>query len=1199
MAPIDDTPVLPPSPKRFWQRRKRWLALMFFAGMLCIVALAPTLVATMPPLLQAVVEASALELKGEATVGGASLGWFAPVVVRDVVWRDTDGKPLAEVPAVRLERTLWQLLGNRTDIGVIHLDQPRLKVVLRDDGSNVEDAAQRIAAKFSQASSSAVALEVHGASIELVDSTQDLAWQIQEVDATLAMPSDPQAPSQCTARGLVHDTQGIARTWDANYTWHAVPERPQPGQPGSTLELKTREIPLAMLRALVRRAVPNADLNGVASCDLQLSTSADGSQQQLKVARLQAQDLLFVAPQFTGTEALHTRQLSAQGDVQLHNGRVKLTGVKFDTDFAHGEADGQLPLAAWQQSTSEAAIAALQNEDYVVRGELDLARLAALFPQTLRIREGTDITAGKVTLQLISQIQGKRRRWDGELKTSQLVATQGGREIVWDEPITVTLAAQQSSIGPVIERLACNSSFLTLQARGTLADGEVTASGDLAQLLTEANRFVNLDDISLNGKLAGTMGWRRQAESAQARPIEQEELVLQGQATISGFELITPGQEPWREPQLTLDIAAVGQMRGAALEVLDTASVRAVAADDLLQVELTDAIPQPLQQTAWPITCVMRGDLARWLPRVKTWLPVAVERAAGATTLNAAMVSTSQGLEVSSLKLDVIDLRLETMGMTISEPEVHLTGDKLWTNGGQRFQAESIALATSALACRGDRVVIEPRASGVAISGDLGYQAKLDLLSNWFTPAGTTPPRKWSGNTVGRIKFTHQGNVTQGKWTAEFEKLALAQPRKPAGVVQPIAAPSDTWEVVFREPKLSWHGQGEFDHVRNRLVASHLNVSSDKINVVARGQIDSLTTAPVVDLAGEIVYDLQNVATILGSYLGDGLKMSGADKRQFVLRGPLPTYASFSSQDPRAPAVQKLVWPKELVGRGGIGWNSAEIYGLPLGPTNIEGALENGIINFAPIDVQVATGRLKAWPRLVLGNDPMVFQLAKGTSAEQIEITPQMCQTWLKFVAPLLADATQAQGKFSATVDGATFPLVTPEAGEARGVLTVHGARVGPGKVSEPYVVLARNIRLLLERKAMDPNFRADSVEWLTLPQQDVQVEMKGGRVYHRGLQIQVQDTLLLTSGSVGADQSLSLIVEVPIREEWIAKDRVLSALRGQSLKVPVGGTVAQPKIDARALDQIAGQLFQNAAGNLIESGLQQGLDKLLRPKNP
>lgn len=1214
MARMDDTLELPPSPKRFWQRKKRWLALFMLAGLVCMVALAPTLIATMPPMLQAIVESAVPPIKGQATIGGASLGWFSPVVIRDVVWRDAEGKPLAQVGAVRLERTLWQMLMDSADVGVIHVEQPHVIIVMRDGGSSLEDTLWPLLDKFqAPASANTTSVVIEGGSIELVDSAQDLAWQIEQVAMSVTLPANVEEASQLALTGQVHDSQGAVRGIDAKFAWHSPGPQPQAGKPGGTLTLKTTSTPLAMLRAIVRRMVPGADLNGVASCDVQWTYNADGSQQQLKIAQLAGKDLLFAAPQWFGTEALHATQLAASGDVQLAGGRLKLTGVKFDTDFAHGSADGQLPLAGWDRSASDTALATLQNEDYVIRGELDLARLAALLPETLRIREGTEITAGTVTVALISQMQGKRRRWDGELKSSQLTATQNGREIVWDEPITITLAAQQSSAGPVIERLSCASSFLALQARGTFDEGELTTSGDLAQLLTEANRFVDLDDVRLAGKLNGSLGWRRQAEAVQGPPRDHDDLNLQGQATVIDFEILAPGQQPWREPQLTIDVVAAGKTKGQSLELLEAATVRMVAGTDLLQFELTDAIAQPLRQTIWPLTCSIKGELARWLPRVQSWLPFTVEQASGAASLQANFIATAEAFQVRQFKLDIEDFRLQTMGLAIAEPEAHLDGDGLWTYAAQRFESQSLTLATSALACRSEKMTVEPRASGVAISGDIGYRADFERLSDWLTPASAPITRKLQGNTEGRLKFTHQGNRTQGKWTAEFHDFAYLQLRTPGTVVSSVSTPANQWEPIFDEPNLAWHGQGEFDHNLNRLTATHLNVTSDAVSITSRGQVDGLTTTPVVHVTGEIVYDLAKVGDRVNAYerlyrpgnrmLGDdgirNFKLSGTDKRTFVLRGPLPSYATFASQDPRTPAVQKLVWPKELVGRAGIGWTAADIYGLPFGPANIDGALENGIISFAPIDVQVAEGRIKAWPRLVLSNEPMVFQLAKGTSAEQLGITPEMCQTWLRFVAPLLADATRAEGKFSATVDGATFPILLPEAGEARGVLTVHGARVGPGKLAEQYVSLARQIRLLLERKPLDPTFRPGSVEWLTMPQQEVQVEMKAGRIYHRGLQIQVQDTLLITSGSVGTDQTIDLIVEVPIREEWIAKDRVLSGLRGQSLKVPIGGTVDQPRIDGRALEQLAGQLFQNAAGSLLENSLQQGLDKLLRPKNP
>jgi hypothetical protein len=565
-------------------------------------------------------------------------------------------------------------------------------------------------------------------------------------------------------------------------------------------------------------------------------------------------------------------------------------------------------------------------------------------------------------------------------------------------------------------------------------------------------------------------------------------------------------------------------------------------------------------------------------------------------------VASSSAVDVSRFKLDLANMKAAAAGLFLDEPEVHAGGDASYSLTSGELKSQAFTLATSAVAMRADQLEITPRETGAALRGEIGYRADLARLSNWLQDPRTPQMRKFAGSTTGRMQFAHEKNVTFAKWTAEFENLALASrvvPSTAQPLTSPIALPAgESWITVWQEPKLAWHGQGEFDHAQGRINATHLNVASDMLNVTARGQIAGLATQPTVDLQGEIAYDLARVAALLESYIGEGLKMSGADKRAFTLRGPLPTWQSFASQDPRQPSVQKLVWPSELAGQASLGWTSAEVYQLPIGNGQLDASLQGGLINFAPLDLKVADGRVKAWPRLVLNNEPMVFQLAQGTSAEKVNITPQMCRTWLKFVAPLLADATRAEGTFSATVDGATLPLTSPLQGDGRGSLSIHNARVGPGPLAEQYVLLARQVRAIVERKPFDTTFRPESVQWLALPEQKVDVQLTGGRVYHRGLQIQVGDTLLVTSGSVGEDQTLSLIVEIPIRDEWVAKDRFLSALRGQSLKVPVAGTVGKPQLDSRALDQLAAQLVGGAATNLLEQQLQRGLNKLL-PMQP
>ena len=110
---------------------------------------------------------------------------------------------------------------------------------------------------------------------------------------------------------------------------------------------------------------------------------------------------------------------------------------------------------------------------------------------------------------------------------------------------------------------------------------------------------------------------------------------------------------------------------------------------------------------------------------------------------------------------------------------------------------------------------------------------------------------------------------------------------------------------------------------------------------------------------------------------------------------------------------------------------------------------------------------------------------------------------------------------------------------------------------------------------------------------------MADGRVEHQNFQIEIGDVIVRTSGYVGFDQSLGLVAEIPIRDKWVQRDKFLRGLKGQTLKIPIRGTLNKPQLDKRIIAWLGQQMIGSAAGGLLEDaldrGLQQGLDKLFR----
>jgi hypothetical protein len=112
-----------------------------------------------------------------------------------------------------------------------------------------------------------------------------------------------------------------------------------------------------------------------------------------------------------------------------------------------------------------------------------------------------------------------------------------------------------------------------------------------------------------------------------------------------------------------------------------------------------------------------------------------------------------------------------------------------------------------------------------------------------------------------------------------------------------------------------------------------------------------------------------------------------------------------------------------------------------------------------------------------------------------------------------------------------------------------------------------------------------------------IDIQVVDGRVYHRNLEFLIDDVPVRSQGSVGFDETLALVIDVPIQAKWVGSKPALKPLIGQVLQIPVSGTFDKPRIDERAIGAFLAQAAQTAASGLLGDELNKALDKLLRPK--
>ncbi|MBL9124221.1 MAG: hypothetical protein JNG90_11355 [Planctomycetaceae bacterium] len=176
--------------------------------------------------------------------------------------------------------------------------------------------------------------------------------------------------------------------------------------------------------------------------------------------------------------------------------------------------------------------------------------------------------------------------------------------------------------------------------------------------------------------------------------------------------------------------------------------------------------------------------------------------------------------------------------------------------------------------------------------------------------------------------------------------------------------------------------------------------------------------------------------------------------------------------------------------------------------------------------------------------------VAPGRVLDHIAITPEVCDDFLKYLAPTLAKVTRAGGSFSLDLDECRLPLEMPRQGDVLGRLTLHDIQAGPGPMVE---------QIALMFGVPDANQLAK--------EQVVEFQLQDERAYHRDLVLAVGPMAMGTEGSVGlADQSLDLLLNVRLPKFANETAPVRAALSGQTLNLPIQGTLAQPQIATHVL---------------------------------
>lgn len=209
--------------------------------------------------------------------------------------------------------------------------------------------------------------------------------------------------------------------------------------------------------------------------------------------------------------------------------------------------------------------------------------------------------------------------------------------------------------------------------------------------------------------------------------------------------------------------------------------------------------------------------------------------------------------------------------------------------------------------------------------------------------------------------------------------------------------------------------------------------------------------------------------------------------------------------------------------------------------------------------------------------------VAPGRVLDHITITPEVCDDFLKFMAPTLAEATRAGGSFSLDLERCRVPLERPRDGDVAGKLTLHEIKAGPGPMIEQVATM----------------FGVPGANQLA-NEQVVQFELHDQRVYHRDLKFNLGPMGIGTEGYVSLpDHKLEMTLAVRLPEFANRTAPLRGALSGETLNLPIRGTLSKPELDRTVMRDSGLGLLSGVLNSLlngekvtpeaIERGLRQG----------
>ncbi len=573
----------------------------------------------------------------------------------------------------------------------------------------------------------------------------------------------------------------------------------------------------------------------------------------------------------------------------------------------------------------------------------------------------------------------------------------------------------------------------------------------------------------------------------------------------------------------------------------------------------------------------LRTDLANCMRRGNVWLSESPDMdVRGNLQLAVSGVMDLSHVEVVSANWGCEPLVLATSQMTLSEPRlIGKFGGRIDTKDLTRLVVDVLQVQSTSFS-----IGAEDQAKPGSNQSRIGQAMWRVDLNRLMRSVGADASLANQATDPAASKISATG-MLQGQLAWEVSPQAAGINTRIDG--QDIVVLSQTGtsqpSTIWREPNLVANLAGTWLAATGAVDVPKFQLQLPWLNYDGKVAYESGEQGQTIRVTGQAAYDAAQLAARLKPFTGEQIQLQGQQT--------VPIEVSWGSG---ADVEQPFMTGLNATAR--LAWEQGAVAGIPIGKADVPVTIESGNLMSAA-EIPVSGGALRWDLESDLAADALVIRQKPMLVLDNVQITDQMCQGWLKYVAPLMADVTSVDGRLSLRLDQAALTPAEPLKQSVVGQIVIHDATVGPGPISNQIILITKQLEAI-RKQDLTRTVSSTQKVWLTMPEQRIDFQMLDGRVIHQNLNVKIGDANITTTGSVGLDGQMDMKASLPIPDDWAAKSPWLAGFRGQSLDFPIRGTLSNPQLDSQLLSKLGKETVQNAADGLLRQGLNRGLDKLL-----